>query len=326
MDGLTDAPMRAVQGQAGAFTFSVSEFLRISWDTISKRGCIRHVPELLNGGLTPTGLPVQVQILGGDPHHMASSALVACKAGAKAIDINFGCPSPTVNRNDGGSTLLKYPIRIREIVRAIRDEVPDNIPVSAKLRLGWDDMDAILENADMAAEGGASWITIHGRTRDQRYTPPAYWEPIGEVRKRLNIPVVANGDIWSIDDFLRCRDITGCQHFMLGRGALANPLLSHQVAYELGLIPEKPTERMTPAFDWLPYLNLLVHYSESIEGRGGNRMLCRLKQWLMLASRHGCFLGFNEVKRLESTDELLAVISSHTAVQAGVEQSALCRL
>jgi hypothetical protein len=67
---------------------------------------------------------------------------------------------------------------------------------------------------------------------------------------------------------------------------------------------------MTPAFDWLPYLNLLIHYSEVIEGRGGNRTLCRLKQWLMLASRHGCFLGFNEVKRLESTKELLDVMQA----------------
>ena len=308
MDGLTDAPMRAVQGETGAFTFAVSEFLRISSDVPGKRVFIRHVPELSNGGLTQSGLPVQVQLLGGDSGRMAESAAVACRAGATAIDINFGCPAPTVNRHDGGATLLKHPQRIREIVRSVREAVPQNIPVSAKLRLDWDTLDAILENADMAAEGGASWLTIHGRTRAQGYAPPAHWEPIGEVRKRVGIPVVANGDIWSLDDFHRCRDITGCSHFMLGRGALANPLLSHQIAHELGLIPHKPTERMTPDFNWLPYLELLLEHSRTIEGRNGKSTLCRLKQWLMLARRHGCFLGFDEVKRLETVEELLAAL------------------
>ena len=106
---------------------------------------------------------------------MAESALVACRAGAKAIDVNFGCPAPTVNRHDGGATLLKHPRRIREIIAAIRAALPPDIPVSAKLRLGWDSLEAIDENADMAAEGGAAWITIHGRTRIQGYRPPAYW-------------------------------------------------------------------------------------------------------------------------------------------------------
>src|SRR5258708_26151911 len=109
MDGLTDAPMRAVQGELGAFTFAVSEFLRVNQEIPSKKVFHRHVPELLDGGLTPSGLPVQVQLLGGDPGRMAESAAAACDAGAKAIDINFGCPAPTVNRHDGGATLLQHP-------------------------------------------------------------------------------------------------------------------------------------------------------------------------------------------------------------------------
>ena len=81
----------------------------------------------------------------------------------------------------------------------------------------------------MAAEGGAAWLTIHGRTRAQGYDPPADWGPIGQVRARLGIPVVANGDIWTVDDFRRCREETGCRHFMLGRGALADPRLPRRV-------------------------------------------------------------------------------------------------
>ena len=115
MDGITDAPMRALQGEIGAFTYAVSEFLRVSSEVPPRRVFLRHVPELTYGARTPTGLPVQVQLLGGDAGRMAASAVVACEAGATGIDINFGCPAPTVNRHDGGATLLKHPERIREI-------------------------------------------------------------------------------------------------------------------------------------------------------------------------------------------------------------------
>ena len=138
MDGITDAPMRAVQGEIGAFTYAVSEFVRVSQEVPPKHVLLRHVPELLTGCVTPTGLPVQVQLLGGDPGRMARAAAIAWQAGARAIDINFGCPAPTVNRHDGGATLLKYPDRIREVVAAVRGALPPEIPVSAKLRLGWD--------------------------------------------------------------------------------------------------------------------------------------------------------------------------------------------
>ena len=106
MEGVTDAPMRAVQGEAGAFTFAVSEFLRISHAVPPKHVFFRHVPELRLGGTTPTGLPVQVQLLGGDPGRMAAAAVVAHQCGAAVIDLNFGCPARTVNRHDGGATLL----------------------------------------------------------------------------------------------------------------------------------------------------------------------------------------------------------------------------
>jgi tRNA-dihydrouridine synthase C len=143
MEGVADAPMRALQGETGAFTFAVSEFLRIHQIVPPKSGFYRHVPELRSGGLTPTGLRVQIQLLGGDASLLAASAAVAHEAGAKAIDLNFGCPARTVNRHDGGATLLKYPKRILEIVRAVRAALPREVPVSAKLRLGWDSVDAI---------------------------------------------------------------------------------------------------------------------------------------------------------------------------------------
>jgi tRNA-dihydrouridine synthase C len=313
MEGLTDAPMRAVQGELGAFTFAVSEFQRVSITVIPRNVFWRQVPELRNDGRTRTGLPVQVQLLGGDTGRMAASAIVACEAGAKAIDINFGCPSPTVNGHDGGATLLKYPKRIREIVAAVRAAVPAAIPVSAKLRLGWDTEDAVFENAEMAAEGGASWITIHGRTREQGYRPPAHYHPIRIVRERLSIPVVANGDIWTIDDLKRCREETGCQHFMLGRGALANPFLSYQAACTLGLptgnAPRPLLGLSEHGFDWRPHLQCLADHTEFCENRKSGFLVKRLKQWLRLANLHGDFTAFEAVKRTETVEELFGVLS-----------------
>jgi len=313
MDGLTDAPMRAVQGEAGAFTFAVSEFLRVSSEVLGKREIHRHVPELLTDGRTRSGLPVQVQILGGHPERMARSAAVAVEAGARAVDINFGCPAPTVNRHDGGASLLRSPARIREIVGTVRAALPPEIPVSVKMRLGWDSLDPVHENADMAAEGGAAWVTIHGRTRVQGYTPPAYWGPIGQVRARLGIPVVANGDIWNLEDFRRCQEETGCRHFMLGRGALADPLLSARIARELG-VPVRP--RLGPeviedhdgAADWVPRLRRLVEAMEFTHGGPTRQTLSRLKQWLKLGSRYGTFAEFDSIKRAQSVEELFATL------------------
>ena len=308
MDGVTDAPMRALHGEGGAFTFCVSEFIRVSGEVPPRKVFLREVPELNQGGKTFSGMPVQVQILGGDSGRMAETACVAVEAGAIGIDINFGCPAPTVNRHDGGAAILRSPCRIREIVRAVRAAVPKAIPVSAKMRLGWDTMDSIYENAEMAAEGGAAWLTIHGRTKMQGYTPPAYWEPIGKVRERLNLPVVANGDIWSLEDFRRCRDVTGSKHFMIGRGALANPCLPWQIANELGIASgSEPSELSTPQ-DWLPPLHRLVALSHCYDQNDRGRVLRRIKQWLNLASRFGNFTHFDQVKRATTVEELFRLM------------------
>jgi tRNA-dihydrouridine synthase C len=169
------------------------------------------------------------------------------------------------------------------------------------MRLGWDTIDAIDDNAHMAAEGGAAWVTIHGRTRFAGYSPPIYWEPIGRVREQLQIPVVANGDIWTLDDFRRCRDATGCQHFMLGRGALANPLLARQIARELGINRHEPE----PAFNWPTLLHRLVEWSKRFVPYRSESLVRRLKQWLKLAATFGSFRGFEAIKRAGTVEELM---------------------
>ena len=322
MDGVTDALMRQLLSKRMPFSYCVTEFIRISAIVPSAKTFLRDVPELHTGAVTLSGAPVQVQLLGGDPDRLAESAERAVSVGAKGIDLNFGCPAPTVNRHDGGATLLKSPERVEKIVAAVRSAVPRNVPVSAKLRLGWDDPRAIHTNAERAARGGASWITIHGRTKMQGYTPPAYWKPIGEVCRNLDIPVVANGEIWSVDDLRRCQDESGCEHFMVGRGALAEPGLVSALAIALGMATtsEHVSFCRGDASEWLPLMTELVALSQGV-GESERRTISRIKQWLNYARHKGLVQWFDTVKRLDR----LGLITDHIKTIALAEEASSAR-
>ncbi len=301
MEGVTDAPMRHLLAAEGGFTFAVAEFARVTHTPLPAHVLRRLVPELDHAGRTPTGLPVLVQLLGGNPERLAESAATAVRAGAPGIDLNFGCPARTVNRHDGGAVLLKSPARIHAIVRAVRAAVPPHLPVSAKLRLGWDDPRAILDTAPAAADGGASWLTIHARTRAQGYAPPADWPRVGQAREAVRVPVVANGDIHTLDAFRRCRELTGCRHFMLGRGAVADPALARVVAVELGL-PAPPLPPPGPV-DWPARIKRLLAVVPQLARPDGE--LRRVKQWLRMAAGCGTFDRFDAIKRATDLGELL---------------------
>lgn len=305
MDGVTDPAMRALLSELGGLTFCVSEFVRVSQTVPGVKVFRQTVPELATGGCTQAGLPVQVQLLGGDPDRVAAAALVAVRAGAQAVDLNFGCPAKTVNRHDGGATLLQHPDRLHTIVATVRAAVPAHVPVSAKLRLGWEDMNAIHVNAERAAAGGADWITVHARTKSQGYRPPAYWQPLGAVRAQLGIPVVANGEIWTVEDLKRCRDVTGCAHFMLGRGAVADPTLAQAAAWELGVPGARSVAAVTKTPAW--WLGLLERFAalSAAFGRPPRPIACRIKQWLHLADRADELSWFDAVKRIDDLTELL---------------------
>lgn len=306
MEGVTDAPMRAFLTELGGLSFCVSEFLRITHQLYPALVFKRHVPELARGGVTASGVRVQVQLLGGDADLMARSAWKAVRLGAGAIDINFGCPAATVNRRDGGATLLKYPCRIEEIVGAVRMIVPKHIPVSAKLRLGWESIEDIHENAARAEAGGASWITIHARTRAQGYARPVYWEKIAEVRRALGIPVVANGDIWDLEDFRRCRAVTGCEHFMVGRGAVANPFLAREISAELGLDIRRTFDVNTD--DWGRMVDRFVWWSGEFQ-QDRKIVPGRIKQWLRMGERVKPNGWFAKVKTAATVEEITRVFA-----------------
>jgi tRNA-dihydrouridine synthase C len=230
MEGLVDDIMRDVLTRVGGIDWCVTEFIRINDRLLPASVYHTWAPELASGARTPAGTPLRVQLLGSDPRCLADNAALAVELGAPVIDLNFGCPAKTVNRSRGGAILLKEPELLHAIVREVRRTVPAAIPVTAKMRLGFDSPDGALECAEALAEGGAAQIVVHARTKAQGYRPPAHWEWVARVQERVKVPVFANGEIWTLDDWRRCRAISGVEDIMLGRGLVARPDLARQIA------------------------------------------------------------------------------------------------
>ena len=252
MDGLTDTYAREILTAIGGFDLCVTEFLRVTDTLFPQRVFMRRFPELKpqdNQKISHTnsGIPVFLQLLGSDPQAMAENAAKAAALGSVGIDLNFGCPAKTVNKRDGGASLLKYPERIYHIVSAVRRAVPDSIPVTAKMRLGYEDQSLTMDNARAIEDGGAEWVTIHARTKTDGYRPPAYWEALAPVSETLNIPVIANGEIWSPDDYHLCRQRSLCDSVMLGRGAMVMPDLALQIKQDIKNITE---DQLQASLNW----------------------------------------------------------------------------
>jgi tRNA-dihydrouridine synthase C len=226
MEGLLDHSLREVLTQVPGIDRCVSEFIRVTGQVLPERVFLRICPELARGGRTRSGVPVRPQLLGSDPACLADNAAVLATLAPPGIDLNFGCPAKVVNRHGGGAMLLDDPEGLVRIVGAVRRAVPAHIPVSAKMRLGTDDDSRAVECAQALAEGGAAEIVVHARTRAQGYRPPAHWARIADLRAAVEVPLVANGEIWSVEDAQACRAASGCHALMLGRGQVADPALA----------------------------------------------------------------------------------------------------
>ncbi|WP_325101227.1 tRNA dihydrouridine synthase [Marinomonas transparens] len=225
MEGVMDHTMRELLSQIGGMNYLVSEFIRVTQYPIPTSTFKRLVPENKNQSQTIYQHPVHTQLLGSNPDLMAESAHAAVKAGATHIDINFGCPAKRVNGHGGGSVLLQTPESLHKIMHAIRKELPAQIPLSAKIRLGYEDETLLFDNVSAIESAGTDKLTVHGRTKKDGYKPPARWEKIGEIQDKTKMTVVANGDITDTSSLLKCQAITGCNHFMIGRGSLNNPFI-----------------------------------------------------------------------------------------------------
>ncbi|GAB3091348.1 tRNA dihydrouridine(16) synthase DusC [Aestuariicella hydrocarbonica] len=315
MEGVVDHHVRELLTAIGGIDVCVTEFVRVSGSQqLPDRVFHKLCPELAHGCRTPSGTPVRLQLLGGDPEALARNAAKAVQVGATAIDLNFGCPAKTVNNSDGGASLLREPQRVFEIVKAVRAEVPANVPVSAKIRLGFEDRSLYLDNACAIYEAGANELAVHARSKADGYKPPAYWEYIGRIKEQISIPVIANGEIWSVDDWRRCREQSGCEDFMLGRGLLARPDLALAIHAEylaeqahtcLGQGSHSAT--INPAMSWAQVVSMLYQYYQTTKALYPHKFLGnRIKQWLAyLRLQYPAANDFFErIKQLRLADDI----------------------
>ena len=292
MEGLTDPLMRQILTQIAAdlgrpYDWSVSEFIRVTQHVLPAHVFYRYVPELHHDAKTASGTPIHIQLLGSEAQLMAENAAYACELGAPAIDINFGCPAKTVNSHRGGSVLLDEPEVMYEIISTVRQAVPNHIPVSAKIRLGYTDTSRMDDIRGAIAASGADWLTIHARTKTQGYKPPAYWDKIQSFNT-LNIPVIANGEIWNSEHAQNCMRQSGTSHLMLGRGAVTRPDLIAQV--------DKNQSHQNLENDTiLLWEDLIVHQIKFLEGTAKSDVVLvgRYKQWLGMLTK-----GYSEAQTL----------------------------
>ena len=314
MEGLVDTLMRDTITRMGGVDWCVTEFVRVTTRQLPATTFQRLAPELAQGSRTPAGTPMHLQLLGSDPACLADNAAFAAQLGAPVIDLNFGCPAKTVNRSRGGAVLLQEPELLHAIVREVRRSLPPTIPVTAKMRLGYLDTQPALDCARALAEAGASWLVVHARTKADGYRPPAHWEWIARIQDVVNVPVYANGEIWSLQDWRRCREISGVEPLMLGRGLIAQPDLARQIrAAQRG--------QTCHPLQWDDLLPELRRFWRVVRERLPAKVAPgRLKQWLCWLARNyqGAAQLFAEIRtetRAEPIDlRLLGVVLKPQAV------------
>ncbi|GIU50604.1 tRNA-dihydrouridine(16) synthase [Shewanella sairae] len=303
MEGVVDDLMREILSAINPYDLMVTEFVRVVDQLLPEKVFYRICPELQTGGQTLSGTPVRVQLLGQEPGWMAENAIRAIELGSKGVDVNFGCPAKMVNRSNGGAVMLQYPEQLYNVVKAMRDAVPSEHPVTAKIRLGFNDKSLYMENALAIYEAGASELAVHARSKVDGYKPPAYWEYITDINNKLPIPVIANGEIWNKDDAERCMQVTGCDTVMVGRGAISLPNLAASI------------KGATP-YTWQQSLELMLDYTDrELEGRKSTYYPARIKQWFGYLNRQYSEADelFRELRVFKTAEEIIQVLKTARA-------------
>lgn len=229
MEGVGDRAFRRAMARIGGFDEACTEFMRVPTNA--------HVVSLAKRYVANETAPIPqaAQIMGSNPDLMADMVRELAKRGAPRIDLNCGCPSNTVTGRGAGSSLLREPNHLHRIAKSMVDATP--IPVTAKLRSGFEDTSLFRENLLAAQESGIRFLTLHPRTKVDGYGPPARWDLIAEAKELLKIPVVGNGDILNVQDALKMLDQTKCDALMIGRGAVINPFIFHEIKSHFSRVP-----------------------------------------------------------------------------------------
>ncbi|HBF4995635.1 TPA: tRNA dihydrouridine synthase DusB [Clostridioides difficile] len=246
--------------------------------------------------------PVAVQIFGSEPEFMGRAAEIMNDYSNEILDINMGCPAPKVVKNGDGSALMKNPKLAEEVLRAVVKN--SKKPVTLKIRKGWDDNSVnAVEIAKIAEDCGISALAIHGRTREQFYTGKADWDIIAEIKKNLSIPVIGNGDVFTIEDSINMLDKTGCDAIMIGRGAQGNPWIFKRINHYMntGEILPEPTlnKKISTA---IKHLKLAVEeHGEYVAVREMRKHIA----WYLKGLRNSAKLR-DEINKIEDYQEVVS--------------------
>lgn len=301
MEGVVDAGVRQLISEIGGLDFCVTEFMRVTTELQPRRSFMKICPELETLSRTQAGIPVHYQLLGSDPELLAAHAKKVAWYGAEVVDLNFGCPAKTVNRHKGGAVLLQTPERIHQIVSACSEALKDtDARLTAKMRLGYEDTALVFDNLKAIEEGGATELVVHARTKIEGYKPPAHWEWLAKLREASSIPIIANGEIWSLEDYDKCREVSGCIDTMLGRGLLADPYLAKRIVDNIDL---KPTEADLSAA-------LLIYLRRMQKDHPSKFLLARGKQWLAMMKKGLVPIDplFDAVKTCQNSEDMFEIL------------------
>ncbi len=263
MEGVGDRCFRKAMASIGGFDEAVRDFLRVPKNAHVKSLACQYDSRELGS------IPLAAQLMGSDPDLMAEMAKEIESLGAPRIDLNCGCPSNTVTGRGAGSSLLKEPHFLYQVAKAMVSAV--SIPVTIKMRSGYEDTALFKENLLAAQESGVAYITLHPRTKVDGYGPPARWDLIAEAKSFLKIPVVGNGDILSIEHALDMLKLTQCDALMIGRGSVINPFIFHQIKAHFSQQPYRPL--------WKDFVAYFAVYLTAIAPQTPERMkINKLKQ------------------------------------------------
>ena len=306
MAGVTDAPFRKIAREFGA-GLACTEM--ISSEALVRQH--RETSRLMDLGWDER--PVSVQLMGGDPQVMAQAARLAEAAGADIVDINMGCPVPKVVKTSGGSSLLRDPDRACRVAEAVVAAV--SVPVTVKIRLGWDFATRnYLEMATRLEATGIEGLAVHGRTRSQRYDPSADWTAIAQVKAAVKIPVAGSGDLRSSDDAVRRIRQSGVDAVMLGRGILGNLWLVRQTVARL------TTGEIIPALSWIEQIELVRRHCDLVldyyGAERGPRLLRKFIAWGLRGFRGAARLR-TMVQSVASAADVTVVLDAARAIDPG---------
>lgn len=245
--------------------------------------------------------PVAVQIFGSDPEFMGRAAEIMNEYPNEILDINMGCPAPKVIKNGDGSALMKNPKLAEEVLKAVVKN--SKKPVTLKIRKGWDDNSInAVEIAKIAEASGISALAIHGRTREQYYSGKADWNIIAEIKNNIGIPVIGNGDVFSVEDARNMLDKTNCDAIMIGRGAQGNPWIFKRINHYMQtgeILPEPALEEKINTA--IKHLDLAVkEHGEYIAVREMRKHIA----WYLKGLRNSARIR-DEINKIESHQEVV---------------------